>query len=124
MVAFHSVGGVDQAADLLWKFEESRQVLPVVLPRAYSRTILVVPGLCQLNQVGFGFFTGGRLINGFQISDKSLTIFPDHVFQALPDLVDHAALHLGFRKNGLDGILETGQAIDCGDEHIFYTAVL
>jgi len=48
VISLHSIGGVDQSADLFGEFEEGSQFFPIVLPGTYSSTILISPGFFQL----------------------------------------------------------------------------
>ena len=95
---------------------EGSQLLPVILPGTHSSTIFISPGFFQLEQIGFGLFPGGRLIDGFQVSDESLFVSPGDIFQRVSDtctslrlvqcrcLVDDTALHPGFWENGMNRI--------------------
>ncbi len=58
MIAFDSIGGIDEPSDLLRIIEEGREAIPVVFPGPHGYGVLVAPDLAQLQQLGFGLFTG------------------------------------------------------------------
>jgi hypothetical protein len=98
--------------------EEGCQVFPVVLPGLDRDGIFLAPCLAQLQQVSLGCFPGTGLIDRFEIGHEGLAIFPGHVLQAMPDLMNDAALDFSGRKNRMNGIFEAGQPINAGDENI------
>lgn len=81
MITFDGIGGVDQSADVLAELEEGGQFCPVILPGAHSGGILVFSGFLQPDQIGFGLFPGGGLVDAFQISGESLLVFPGDILQ-------------------------------------------
>ena len=54
----------------------------------------------------------------FKSLDEGLAVFPADVLQALADLVNDAALDGGLREDGLDRLLEAGEAVDTGHEDV------
>ena len=124
MVAFHRVGGIDQATDFGWKSEEGGQIFPVVFPGADGNRIFVTPLFSQLAEMGFSTFTSGSLIHLLQIEHESLAIRPSDVLQAVANLVNDATLDLGLGEDGQDRFFETAQSIHAGDENILHAATL
>ena len=104
MVAFDRVGCVDQWPGFLRELEEGGQLLPVLLPGLDGSSVLPAPGLFQLDQVGFGFFSSGSFVDGLEIRHERLAVLPGNVLQLLADLVDDATLHQCLGKDGVDRI--------------------
>ena len=82
------------------------------------------PSADQLDQVAISDFSIGRLVNDFEVTDESFPVFMTDVTQTVADLMDDTTLHQGLGKHGLDGFLETGQAVHAGDEDIFDPPIL
>lgn len=119
MISLHEVSGVDQAANFFRVIKKGGQLLPVVLLGSDRGHVLPAPFFFQRKRVGFRIFPGGGLVNGFEIVGERFAVFPDHIFQTGPDLMDHAALRLGLEENGMDGIGKSGKPIYRGDEKTF-----
>ncbi len=119
MIAFHRVGGIDQATDLGGIREAGCQILPVILPGANRHRIFAIPFFSEFLEVGFGALAGGGRVNFLQLGQEGLAIVPGDIFQAIADLMDDAALDLRLREDGQHGLLETAQPIQAGNENIF-----
>lgn len=124
IVTLNRVGGVDQPANVGGVSEHRCQQLPVVLPRAHRQRVPVTPAFTQRQQRHFARFTGGSLVNTFEIGTEGVAIFLGHVLGALADLVDDTALRLGLWKHGVQSVLEPTQAIHASDEHVLDAPVL
>ncbi|CAN5586086.1 hypothetical protein BH10CHL1_BH10CHL1_14880 [soil metagenome] len=55
---------------------------------------------------------------------RDVLIIQSYGLQAVADLMNDAALNFSFRKNGVNGLLEPGQAINAGDKDILAAAAL
>ena len=124
MIALHTVGRVDDPSNLGRVVEVGGQFGPVRLPGTDSYRVFVSPSFTQLNQVHFSLFSCCRLIDKLQVGHKRLAVFPGDVLQTVANLVDDAALHLGLREDGLDGLAETVQPVNTGQKDIRYAPVL
>ena len=124
VVAFNGIGGIDQAADIRRIVKVGSQVFPIVFPGTDGHGILAAPLIAELDQVGFGCFPGGSLVDFFQIHHKGFAIRPGDIFQAVADLMDHTALDLGIGEHGQDSLLEPAQPIHAGDKNILHPSAL
>ena len=106
IVALNQIGGVNQATDFRSVGKHRGQLFPVILPRTHGNGILVSPGFGQVQQSRLGNLTRRRLVDGFQIANKGLAIFPGHILEGIANLVDDTALDQGWGKYGLNGFLE------------------
>jgi hypothetical protein len=67
VIPFHRVGRINQATDLSREGKVGGQIFPVVFPGADGYGILAAPLITELDQVDFGYFAGGRLVDFSQI---------------------------------------------------------
>jgi hypothetical protein len=64
------------------------------------------------------------LLHLLQIGHKGLAIFPGHILQAVPDLMDNAPLAFGLRKDGMNRLFEAGQIVNAGNKAVLHAASL
>src|SRR5512136_1983301 len=74
-------------------------------------------------QVRLRLFQSWRLVDRLQVFGHLFTLFPGHVIQAVAHHVDDTELNLGFRKNRLDCLGKTLEAVHAGDEDILHAPV-
>ncbi len=120
VVALHTVGGVDQAPNIGWIVKHRRQVVPIGLPRTHRNGVLRAPLLAQFQEIGFGCFPCWCLVDRSEIRHKRLPVLPGDIAQAVPDLMDHAALNMGGRKDCLDRRFEARQSVNTGDKDVLH----
>lgn len=104
-------------------FEVDRQVLPLTAPGLDDYRVLSAPAALQFVQGGFSSLFAYGLVDRLQIGHEGLLVLRGHVLHRVADLVNDAQLHLGLRKDGVDGLWETLEAIDGGNENVFDTAI-
>jgi hypothetical protein len=85
---YRSTGGPQPGSQSRWPGH------PNYFPRSGCPRILAAPGIPHLDQIGLGCFTGGSLVDFSQVDYEGYMVRPRHIFQAVANLVDHAALEL------------------------------
>jgi hypothetical protein len=101
IVSLDIIVGVNEPMDGWFEFKEGRQLIPMGLPGADSPGVLVAP-----------FPSRTRRANSpsSRVNHERFLVFPRHVFQAVADLMDNAALDERLREYRAQRVGESGQA--------------
>src|ERR1700733_10824009 len=113
------IRGVDDASHAFGEREEWDHELPVAAPALRDRWILYAPrSLCEGIEGGLAGGCIGGAIDRAQCLRHALAILPGGKIHGMADQVDDASLHDGLRKNGVDGLRKTLQAIEDGAQKV------
>ena len=124
MYGLHRIGGVYSGADILGVFEVGGQGRPLAAPGLDHHGVLVTPLGFQFIKRRFSGVERGGLVYALQVGHEGFLVFRCHVLHGVADLMDDAVLDLGVGVQAFNGLGETLETIDTGDQDVFDTAVM
>src|SRR5207342_1440324 len=113
------IGGVDDPPHAFGESEERNYELPVAAPALCDGRILAAP--LTLRKILEGSLAGGGIrgaIDSAQRLRHALAILPGGKVHRLADQMNDAGLTDRLRENGINGLGETLQAVDDGDQNV------
>jgi len=118
------IGRVDGFPDRFRELQEGDDLRPSGPPASSDHRVLLVPLLLEAIQGSNSRLLGRGGIHGFQIGGYRSPILVGYELQRVPDHMHDAELDLGLREHGVDGLGETGQAIDRSYQDVLDTAIV